>query len=116
VLLKANEAPKSSAAPHERVFPSTVSSVRFARQFVRGGTDGIFGDQLKLADIELATSELATNAIEHGDGDDFKVAVVARFDRLTVRVTSTGQATWPHLRDPTHDLLNGRGLRIGGCS
>lgn len=95
----------------ERVFPSDATSVRAARNFVRECVEDSFEDD-KLSDIALATSELATNAVEHGDGDDFNVSVFQSSDRFTVRVTSVGESSVPHLRDPTPDRLNGRGLRI----
>ncbi|MBE9500761.1 ATP-binding protein [Streptomyces sp. GKU 257-1] len=77
----------------------------------------------------LITSELATNAVRHTDGDHFGVAVTRAAGLITVAVTDAGRAdTGPRSRprgvsirpgSPAHEEEDGRGLllvtRLADC-
>ena len=96
----------------ERTFPATVIAISQARNFV-----GTFASQWafsapRLADIQLATSELATNAVVHGRGPTFRVGLVGSVSGLQLEVESTGTATVPQIRRPMQHERTGRGLLI----
>ena len=93
-------------------FPAAFLSVRFARHFVRDALHSVGWLRLRLNDVELAMSELATNAIEYGGGEPFGVFVERRIDRVDLSVTSSGSRTTPSVRALSTDELSGRGLRI----
>ncbi|MEX2625957.1 MAG: ATP-binding protein [Ilumatobacteraceae bacterium] len=69
-----------------------------------------------VTDLELVSSELVTNAIEHGDGHAVDVTVTCDGGRVALHVTSRGNTEqvgpsdrW-HVADP--DSITGRGLGI----
>ncbi|QQS25067.1 MAG: ATP-binding protein [Actinomycetota bacterium] len=69
---------------------------------------------IDVASAELVVSELATNAVEHGQGDEVVVAVAYDGGELSIAVTAEGDgvaepAEW-NLAGP--DALVGRGLGI----
>ena len=62
-------------------------------------------------DAVLVTSELVTNAVEHGGGSvDLELAVEA--DRVRISVTSQAGATEPRRETADADSDGGRGLAI----
>jgi anti-sigma regulatory factor (Ser/Thr protein kinase) len=69
-----------------------------------------------VADVELMASELVTNAIEHGTGDEIEVTVTCDGHQVTLSVTSRGRAeqVGPHadwqVAEP--GSITGRGLGI----
>jgi anti-sigma regulatory factor (Ser/Thr protein kinase) len=100
----------------DRVFAATTESIRAARRFVREGGEAITIDAQTLADIELATSELVSNAIEHGTGDEYQVVIATTGGRFIVEVTSghsgtilSSPAEWTTSRP---EMLSGRGLGL----
>ena len=70
----------------ERVFIATTETIRAARRFVRDGLEAITTDRQTLADVELATSELVSNAIEYGSGDDYQVVIATTGERFVIEV------------------------------
>jgi anti-sigma regulatory factor (Ser/Thr protein kinase) len=87
-------------------------SVACARRFVR---EVLGPGHPVLADVELAVSELATNAIKHspsGDGGKLTIGMAAAGRTVRVEVTNEGTPTVrPRVRrDATAD--DGRGLLI----
>lgn len=95
-----------------RSFPSELASIRDSRLFVRGFAEGWPFSAGRLADIELATSELSTNAVVHGAGDSFYVALEGSPLGLSLSVTSTGSQTFPKVGRPQADEASGRGLLV----
>lgn len=100
----------------ERVFIATTETIRAARRFVRDGLEAITTDRQTLADVELATSELVSNAIEYGSGDDYKVVIATTGERFVIEVTSGHDGTahgipaeWS-TSDP--EMPSGRGLGL----
>lgn len=67
----------------------SYAAISAARQFVRGALDGVVPKAVS-GDLELATSELVTNAIEHGER--VPVVVIVRVDghRASVSIESSG--------------------------
>lgn len=100
----------------ERVFEATTETIRAARLFVRQRGEAAIIESRALADIELATSELASNAIEHGSGGEYRVRLAISSDRFVVEVASTRNGTTPDtpdewtIADPV--APSGRGLGI----
>jgi serine/threonine-protein kinase RsbW len=93
-----------------------LTRLAIARRFVRTTLADIDPDVS--ADLQLATSELVTNAIEHGAGDPITITItITRGDRrATVAVRSSGRSpdvgppsTW-NVAPP--DAITGRGLGI----
>lgn len=93
-------------------FPTIVSSLRGVRSFVRALAEPEFSDVTRLSDIELATSEIATNAIEHGTGTELFVSARSSQQQFVVEITSFGNSLEWKLDRPPLDQLSGRGLLI----
>jgi anti-anti-sigma factor len=107
----------SSAA--RRSFPSELHSIPVVRDFVRRAASALH--ELTLADLELVASELATNAVRHGAGEPFDVAVETDTTSISPSVSVTVSsrlgdadlATDPRLwRREKAQGLTGRGLAI----
>jgi anti-sigma regulatory factor (Ser/Thr protein kinase) len=90
--------------------PGTLQSVREARRHVRT----VLGPEYD--DVELAVSELVTNAVQHSEsGAGRKVRLELAVDRGRVRVdvTDGGSSTGhPRLAEPPELSERGNGLRI----
>lgn len=104
----------------ERMFGGQNSSIRAARLFVREAAAEVLdlaGPESDLQDdLELAVSELVTNAIEHGLQEPVTVIVVATADTVVVSVRSVrtpagiaDPSTWA---SPLPTVRTGRGLAI----
>lgn len=94
-----------------RRFAHDPSEIPRARQMVRAQLDawGLAGEQEPL---ELAVSELVTNAVVHGWGL-IDVAMTLDHDRIRLEVTDEGlaaPASWPRPRP--HDAVGGWGLTL----
>jgi anti-sigma regulatory factor (Ser/Thr protein kinase) len=89
-----------------------MSNVGAARRFVRSALEGI--PREVAADLTLATSELVTNAIEHGSSEAVLLTVRADGSYASVSVKSSGEpARVPDVEDwriAGPDNLSGRGL------
>jgi len=104
----------------ERRFDGQTSSIRAARSFVRQAAAVVLdlaGPESNLpGDLELAVSELVTNAIEHGLGEPVTVMFAATADTVVVSVRSVrtlsgidDPSTWA---SPPPAVRTGRGLAI----
>jgi anti-sigma regulatory factor (Ser/Thr protein kinase) len=91
-----------------------MSNVSAARRFVRSELGGRAPEPV-LSDLMLVTSELVTNAFEHGSGS-VVLTVRSDDDGASVTVTSRGEAdTLPDVDSWTTaraDRISGRGLGI----
>lgn len=100
----------------ERIFISTTDTIRVARRFVRERVEPTTLDRQMLADVELATSELVSNAVEYGSGDDYQVTIATTDDRFIIEVASSHGGTNPRIptewstSDP--ESPSGRGLGL----
>ena len=100
----------------ERSFTAMTDSIAPARRFVRQGAEAVAVDPNWLADVELAASELISNAIEHGTGHEFAVGVGVDGEHFVLRVCSSHSG--PGLADPSEwkapppEVLTGRGLSL----
>lgn len=92
--------------------PSTPYSVQMARFYVRAAlTYHELGDYAE--DAEMVTSELVTNAIEHGGALKFSLEVMHMTDSRAVVVIVTDPSPHPPVkRDLLADVEHGRGLNI----
>lgn len=90
--------------------PGTFGSVPAARRYVRA----VLGPEYD--DVELAVSELVTNAVQHSDSaKDGRVMLELAVgkERVRVDVTDDGSATsHPRLADPPAGSERGNGLKI----
>lgn len=100
----------------QRTFDAATASIGPTRRFVRSHVARVTTDSERIGDIELATSELVTNAVEHGEDQPVTVAVSATRDAVVVSVTSSRStrsvgdpATWT---GPLRANRSGRGLPI----
>jgi anti-sigma regulatory factor (Ser/Thr protein kinase) len=100
---------------HESFAPVT-SSIAETRRFVRECVAPIVTDRMRLGDIELATSELVTNAVEHGAHEPVTVGVETTATTVIVAVTSARSSaamgepsSWS---GPLPAMRTGRGLAI----
>jgi anti-sigma regulatory factor (Ser/Thr protein kinase) len=111
--------PSSAAVPElvgQRSFPAATASIREARRFVKAEAAAVGASGTTLDDIELASSELASNAVEHGSGSTFQVSVILGDAHVDVEVTSevagrivADPADWI---GPAADSITGRGLNL----
>jgi anti-sigma regulatory factor (Ser/Thr protein kinase) len=92
-----------------------MSNVSVARRFVRNELEGLVPDEA-LSDLMLATSELVTNAFEHGSQQPVRLTVRSEQDEASITVESGGDPghvpavdTWTTARA---DRISGRGLGI----
>ena len=93
---------------------SDFSDVSAARRFVRAQLVNIDPDVS--ADLQLAVSELVTNAVEHGKADTVTVDIVCEDDEVVLMVTHSGSSdllpdvdAW---KTAPADAVAGRGLGI----
>jgi anti-sigma regulatory factor (Ser/Thr protein kinase) len=102
----------------ERTFSADTTSIGAARRFVRETTlessNGRRDD--RLGDVELAVSELVTNAIEYGLDEPVTVTVTVNLAAVVVSVRSArtssaiaDPSTWA---GPLPAMRTGRGLAI----
>ena len=111
--------PSFAAVPEllgQRSFAAATGSIREARRFVKAEVARIGTDSAPLDDIELASSELASNAVEHGSGSRFRVAIIAGDAHVDIEVTSEfvgrGVAEPSEWARPSADSISGRGLNL----
>ncbi|MGV9884003.1 ATP-binding protein [Streptomyces sp. NPDC003006] len=99
--------------PRARAFSTGPASVAQARRFVLDALcDWKLGDRHD--DLRVCVSELATNAVEHGDtpaGYEFLVRLAYDNARLRLEVCDHGPGV-PEARHATADDTNGRGLLL----
>lgn len=104
----------------ERAFPSDTASIREARRFASMSTrelvDGLDERSDLLGDVELAVSELVTNAVEYGLAEPVTIRVAVDAATLVVSISSARNAagiadptTWA---GPLPAMRTGRGLAI----
>lgn len=89
-----------------------TSEIRAARNLVADESAPFVG-AARSEDVRLAVSELATNALEHGDGADAVVEYGVDGDAFFVTVTADASAP-PERKRPSAsaDQVSGRGLQI----
>ena len=115
-MMGGSETPEVS----ECMFGGQTTSIRAARLFVRQAAAEVLdlaGAESDLrCDLELAVSELVTNAIEHGLEKPVTVIVAATADTVVVSVRSArtpagiaDPSTW---ESPLPTVRTGRGLAI----
>jgi anti-sigma regulatory factor (Ser/Thr protein kinase) len=90
--------------------PVDVTAPAVARQAVRATLASLGFDDLAVDDVLLATSELVTNAFEHGEKPD-KLEVEYAEGRLTLRVFDSGSGR-PKLKEPSPMAARSRGLQL----
>jgi len=92
--------------------PSTPYSVRIARFYVRAAlTYHKLGGYTE--DAETITAELATNAIQHANAENFGLNLMRLEDSGAIAVIVTDPCPSPPLhRDPPDAAEHGRGLHI----
>ena len=84
------------------------SSIPAARHFLNGLLRSWRMPELVGGELELLTSELATNATRHARSP---FTVIVRYDGLSVRVeVGDGSRALPVVRQPEPDDVNGRGM------
>lgn len=100
----------------ERSFSASTESIHAARSYVRQTAEEVMVDVTAVADVELAASELISNAIEHGSGPDFRVYVGIDDDHFVLEVAS--RFSGAGFDDPSEwklappEALSGRGLGL----
>jgi anti-sigma regulatory factor (Ser/Thr protein kinase) len=100
---------RTAPAPPLTVFlPADVTAPARARHEVRAAMLGFGLAEAQLDDVLLATSELVTNAFEHGERPK-RLELAYDGNRLTLRVHDAGLLT-PELRAPSPAEARSRGL------
>ncbi len=99
----------------KRTFAADTAEVRSVRRFVRERAATALNVD-KLADLDLAVSELASNAVQHGCGSTFDVSLAIGAHSVGVEVRSRhightvcAPSTWAP-QQPS--ALSGRGLHL----
>lgn len=100
-----------------RSFRATPANGRAIRAFVRDALRAADVSDEVAADVELVVSELATNAIEYGAGEELTVEVDVTGSWLEVAVTCVSDAApalraWRTWAIAPPDARSGRGLGI----
>jgi anti-sigma regulatory factor (Ser/Thr protein kinase) len=98
----------AAAAPLRVLLPADVTAPARARHAVRTALLGHGLREQQFDDVLLATSELVTNAFEHGERPQ-RLEMEYGGGRLTLRVHDTGR-TLPELRAPSPAEARSRGL------
>ncbi len=98
----------------DAVLASRPESTREVRSLARQVAEQLFDDEARIADVILAASELATNAVEHGSGTKFIFRTSSSEDRLCITVVSEclSQVALSFPLKPSPDVPSGRGLFI----
>jgi anti-sigma regulatory factor (Ser/Thr protein kinase) len=105
---------EAAAGVHTRDFVAVPESIGAARDLVRDTVAGARLDPAMVTDLQLAVSELATNAVVHGTGASITVEVTVAPDAITCAVISEGR-TLPEFSSwvvPVDGRSSGRGLAI----
>jgi anti-sigma regulatory factor (Ser/Thr protein kinase) len=95
-------------------FPCAADQIAKARRFVAD----LLGDDHPSQEIAiLLTSEVATNAIRHGSGEEaaaasFLISVLHDEARVVVAVFDSGSRSIPYLRSVGLDATGGRGIGL----
>src|SRR5580765_873687 len=94
---------------------SHMANVSAARRFVRSELEGRVPEEA-VSDLMLATSELVTNAFEHGSPQPVRLTVRSNHEEASITVVSGGDGgrvpdvgDW---RTARADRVSGRGLGI----
>jgi anti-sigma regulatory factor (Ser/Thr protein kinase) len=97
----------------ERVVVDGVHGLSRARRVTRDVAGEALGDD-RAADVALATSELVTNALEHGSGGPVEIVVTAAGGAVEISITSSSGAVPvpPAQRRAPASQVRGRGLQI----
>lgn len=99
-----------------RTFTGTTASIRDARIFVRNATSDVVSNAELIGDLELAVSELVTNAVEYGLQEPVTVTVVASTHSIVLSVGSvrtSSEIAHPTMwAGPLPAMRTGRGLAI----
>ncbi|MFI5605595.1 ATP-binding protein [Amycolatopsis sp. NPDC051903] len=90
--------------------PDDVTAPAIARHAVRAALADLDVDERSWDDVLLATSELVTNAFEHGERPD-RLELKLAGDRLVVRVFDAGKKV-PELKEPSPAAARSRGLQL----
>ncbi|MBW3613725.1 MAG: SpoIIE family protein phosphatase [Actinobacteria bacterium] len=91
--------------------PAELSSARRARGFVASVLRSWRMPELVGGDLELLTSEVATNSVRHAGGGPFSILV--RYDGRVVRVeVGDGSRVLPLPGNPGSEATSGRGLLL----
>jgi anti-sigma regulatory factor (Ser/Thr protein kinase) len=99
---------RTAAAPLTVLLPADVTAPARARHEVRAALLGFGLLETQLDDVLLATSELVTNAFEHGERPR-RLELAYDDGRLTLRVHDAGSLL-PELRAPSPAEARSRGL------
>jgi len=97
-----------AVAPLRVLLPADVTAPALARHEVRAALLRLGLRERQFDDILLATSELVTNAFEHGERPQ-RLEMECADGRLTLRVHDTGRLL-PELRAPSPAEARSRGL------
>jgi len=98
----------TAVAPLRVLLPADVTAPALARHEVRAAMLRFGVSEDRLDDVLLATSELVTNAFEHGERPQ-RLELECADGRLTLRVHDTGRML-PELRAPSPAEARSRGL------
>lgn len=91
--------------------PADVRYIRSSRQWVRRQAEERGAAASTLRVVELLTSEVVTNAVKYGQGDE--VTVCVGMDRGEMEVSVHDQSSEPPvLLDPRSGRHGGRGMRL----
>jgi anti-sigma regulatory factor (Ser/Thr protein kinase) len=93
----------------EQSLEPNAGSVRAARRAVEQAIEGIVGDGAREG-LLLATSEVVTNAVEHGE-PPIELVIERHPGRVRVAVRD-GSPLVPHRGEPTPSDVRGRGMVI----
>ena len=92
-----------------------VSAPAKARRHVAAGLSGMAFDRAFVDMVQLAVSEVVTNAVRHGgaaDGDVIELILAIDADSVHVSVIDNGPGFTPRPIEPSFEPAGGRGLHV----
>jgi anti-sigma regulatory factor (Ser/Thr protein kinase) len=107
---------REAIVPYKIELEPAFENVAAARRFVAERLDGVSPDSRIVDDFRLATSELVTNAVEHGNHERVIIELAVKPDLVSLSVTS--HSPYDHVAPVCDwsvadaDEITGRGLGI----
>jgi anti-sigma regulatory factor (Ser/Thr protein kinase) len=102
---------RESAGPQTLMLQRNPGAVREAREFIGRLLKKRRAPRESVETAQLVSSELVTNAIEHGKGE-IELRVSLLDDRVRVEVIDEGRDQAPAVRQQRDDEIGGWGLQI----
>jgi serine/threonine-protein kinase RsbW len=103
--------PVQSPSENELYIPSNPKLLAYVRKYVRRVASSYGFGEKEIFDLQVAASEAASNAIEHGIGKTFKLSFCKSGESLLITVTNLGPFK-KKIPAPDNEEYRGRGILL----